>query len=193
MTHYSAGAQLATDLVNTFDVFAEEELLGSVADLAEFAAEHELDARLATKKDLERLRRARPVLRSALLSDDQRAAVAALNDLLAAARPQPRLVPGTDESWKFRYADHTATLADQILAEASAEALEEIRDHGMRRLNTCSSSTCEDLFVDQSRNRSRRYCTPDVCGNREAQRAYRARQAGRTEASIADEQRTSAV
>ena len=169
------------DLVNTFDVFAGQELLGSVADLADFAVEHDLDARQATKKDLERVRRARRVLRTALLSDDQPAAVAALNNLLATAHPQPRLVAGPDDSWAFSYADPKASLADRILAEATAEALEEIRDHGMRRFNTCSSSTCDDLFVDQSRNRSRRYCTPNVCGNREAQRAFRARQAERTD------------
>ncbi len=181
MTHYSEGMELATDLVNSFDVFAGEELLESVADLADFAAAHGLDAGRATKKDLERLRRARPVLRSALLSDDETAAVAALNDLLVAARPRPRLVAGPDNSWAFRYADPKASLADRILAEAAAEALQEIRDHGMRRFSMCDSSTCDDVFVDQSRNRSRRYCTPDVCGNREAQRAYRARQADRTE------------
>ena len=172
---------MATDLVNTFDVFAGDELLGSVAELAEFAVAHHLDARQVTKKDLERLKRARPVLRAALLCDDQQAAVAALNDLLATARPRPRLIAGPDHSWAFSYADPNASLADRILATAAAEALEEIRDHGMRRFNTCGSSTCEDVFLDQSRNRSRRYCTPDVCGNREAQRAYRARQAERTD------------
>ncbi len=180
MTHYSEGMRLATDLINSFDVFAGEELLGSVADLAEFAAAHGVEAGSATAEDLERLRWARPVLRRALLSGDETEAVAALNDLLAAARPRPRLVAGSDQSWVFRYADPKASLADRILAEAAAEALQEIRDHGMRRFNTCGSSTCDDLFVDQSRNRSRRYCTTDVCGNREAQRAYRARQADRT-------------
>jgi predicted RNA-binding Zn ribbon-like protein len=66
--------------------------------------------------------------------------------------------------------------ADRILAEAVAQVLEEIRDHGVRRFATCAGSTCEDVFVDRSRNHSRRHSTPDVCGNREAQRAYRTRQ-----------------
>lgn len=181
MTHYSEGMELATDLVNSFDVFAGEELLESVADLTDFAAAHGVEAGVATTKDLEQLRRARPVLRSALLADDETAAVAALNGLLAATRPKPRLVAGPDESWAFSYADPDASLADRIVAEAAAGALQEIRDHGTRRFNTCGSSTCDDLFVDHSRNRSRRYCTTDVCGNREAQRAYRARQAEATE------------
>jgi predicted RNA-binding Zn ribbon-like protein len=71
-------------------------------------------------------------------------------------------------------------LADQILAEATAEVLNEIRNNRMRWFSTCASSTCQDVFIDISRNHSRRYCTPAVCGNRESQRAHRSRQANRS-------------
>jgi predicted RNA-binding Zn ribbon-like protein len=181
MTHYPGNLTLAVDLANSFDVSAGEELLDSVEDLVEFASGHGIDPQGATPRDLERLREVRTSLRDALLSGDETAAVAALNDLMAAARPMPQLVAGPDQNWAFHYADPGAPLAHRILAEAAAAALGEIRDHGMRRFSTCDSSTCEDVFVDQSRNRSRRSCSPDVCGNREAQRAYRARQAERAE------------
>jgi predicted RNA-binding Zn ribbon-like protein len=176
MSHYTEGAELATDLVNTFEVFGGEELLGSVDALAGFAAEHGIAGMDVTAEDLDRLRRARPVLRAAMLAGDAPRAVAALNDLLAGANPRPRMVPAGDGGWGFSYADPDAGLADRILAEAVAQVLHEIRGHGLERFATCASSTCEDVFVDRSRNRSRRYCTPEVCGNREAQRAYRARQ-----------------
>jgi predicted RNA-binding Zn ribbon-like protein len=180
MSNYSHGAVLATDLVNTYEVFAREEHLGSVEALADFAADHGFDTGNVTTADLDRLHTDRPSLRSAMLSNNEEEAVTALNDLLATTQPRPRLVTSIDGEWIFSYADPKAGLADQILAEATAEVLNEIRNDRLRWFSTCLSSTCKDVFVDQSRNHSRRYCTPDVCGNREAQRAHRSRQANRT-------------
>jgi predicted RNA-binding Zn ribbon-like protein len=176
MSHYLSKPRLATDLVNTFDMFASDELLNSVLSTSEFAVAHDFDIASVTSKDLHRLRLARPALRSAILTNDQASAVRTLNELLAAANPRPQLVARASDEWTFRYEDPAASLADRIVAEAAAELLEEIRENGMRRFNTCASSTCEDVFVDQSRNHSRRYCTQNVCGNRESQRAHRARQ-----------------
>jgi predicted RNA-binding Zn ribbon-like protein len=180
MSNYSHGAVLATDLVNTYEVFAREEHLGSVEALADFAADHGFDTGNVTTADLDRLHTDRPSLRSAMLSNNEEEAVTALNDLLATTQPRPRLVTSIDGEWIFSYADPKAGLADQILAEATAEVLNEIRNDRLRWFSTCLSSTCKDVFVDKSRNHSRRYCTPDVCGNREAQRAHRSRQANRT-------------
>jgi predicted RNA-binding Zn ribbon-like protein len=176
MDHYSFGAVLAADLVNTFDVSGDEELLGTLEALTAFASDHGVNAATINESDLRRLRSARPVLRHAMLADDETTAVAALNDLLSTARPRPHLIATGAGDWRFAYADPEAGLTDRLVAEATAQVLQEIRDHGMQRFSTCASSTCEDVFIDQSRNHSRRYCTPDVCGNREAQRAYRARQ-----------------
>ena len=175
MSHYSNGATLATDLVNTYDVYAREELLVSSAALVDFAADHGFDTEDVTTTDLKRLRTARTSLRSAMLSGDEAVAVSALNALLATAQAKPRLVAGPDDEWTFAYADPEAGVSNRILAEATAEVLNEIRDDHMRWFSTCASSTCDDVFVDQSRNHSRRYCTPEVCGNREAQRAHRLR------------------
>ncbi|MGH9036560.1 MAG: CGNR zinc finger domain-containing protein, partial [Acidimicrobiia bacterium] len=51
-----------------------------------------------------------------------------------------------------------------------------IRDQGLDRLRVCSAIGCSRVFVDTSRNRSRRYCDPSTCGNRTNVAAYRARQ-----------------
>lgn len=174
MAHYSTGAALAIDLVNTYDVHAAEELLDTAGALADFAEEQGFGRVTSTFDDLHRVRSVRPLFREVFLTDDEPTAVAALNDLLASASPRPRLVE-EDGDWTFAFADPDGGLGDQLLAEAAGQLLQEIREHGLRRFSTCDSSTCEDVFVDNSRNRSRRYCTPDVCGNREAQRAYRAR------------------
>ncbi len=179
MSHY-VGEDLAVDLTNTYDVHGEEELLGTVAALAVFARDHGFDASSARGSDLQRIRNARPLLRRAMLAGDEDNAVTVLNELLASTKPLPRLVP-CDDGWHFAYADPEADLGDRLIGEAAAQLLHEIREHGMSRFSTCASSTCDDVFVDQSRNHSRRYCTSDVCGNREAQRAYRARRGARSE------------
>jgi predicted RNA-binding Zn ribbon-like protein len=46
-----------------------------------------------------------------------------------------------------------------------------------KRLKGCRDEHCEVAFYDQSRNRSRAWCSMEVCGNREKARSFRARHA----------------
>ena len=43
------------------------------------------------------------------------------------------------------------------------------------RLKACAAEDCQWAFYDTSRNRSRTWCSMEVCGNRAKTRAYRAR------------------
>lgn len=43
------------------------------------------------------------------------------------------------------------------------------------RLKACAAESCQWAFYDSSRNRSRTWCSMEVCGNRAKTRAYRAR------------------
>jgi predicted RNA-binding Zn ribbon-like protein len=43
------------------------------------------------------------------------------------------------------------------------------------RLKACGADDCQWAFYDTSRNRSRTWCSMEVCGNRAKTRAYRAR------------------
>jgi predicted RNA-binding Zn ribbon-like protein len=43
------------------------------------------------------------------------------------------------------------------------------------RLKACGAEDCQWAFYDTSRNRSRTWCSMEVCGNRAKTRAYRAR------------------
>ena len=45
------------------------------------------------------------------------------------------------------------------------------------RLKICPADTCLWVFYDESRNRSRTWCSMRVCGNREKARGWRARAA----------------
>jgi predicted RNA-binding Zn ribbon-like protein len=46
-----------------------------------------------------------------------------------------------------------------------------------KRLKTCRDDTCRVAFYDKSRNRSRAWCSMEVCGNREKARSFRQRHA----------------
>jgi predicted RNA-binding Zn ribbon-like protein len=46
-----------------------------------------------------------------------------------------------------------------------------------KRLKTCRDEHCRVAFYDKSRNRSRAWCSMEVCGNREKARSFRKRHA----------------
>jgi predicted RNA-binding Zn ribbon-like protein len=55
-------------------------------------------------------------------------------------------------------------------------AIERLQCHGAwPRLKACTEEECRWAFYDTSRNRSRTWCSMDVCGNREKTRRYRER------------------
>lgn len=58
-----------------------------------------------------------------------------------------------------------------LLAEG---ALELITADPPARLHTCASGTCRWLFLDTSKNRTRRWCDMKTCGNRAKARRYSA-------------------
>jgi predicted RNA-binding Zn ribbon-like protein len=63
---------------------------------------------------------------------------------------------------------------DRILWPVARSAADLLTDDRLARVRECDAGNCAWLFVDTSRNRSRRWCDMTVCGNREkAQRHYR--------------------
>jgi predicted RNA-binding Zn ribbon-like protein len=70
-----------------------------------------------------------------------------------------------------------APMADRITAHLAMGLAELLVSGESGRLRSCASPTCRDVFLDESRNRSRRYCDSRTCGNRLHVAAYRARKA----------------
>jgi predicted RNA-binding Zn ribbon-like protein len=62
-----------------------------------------------------------------------------------------------------------------LLGDALAQALPLHATGEWSRLKTCARESCRWVFYDASRNRSGRWCSMQVCGNREKTAAYRAR------------------
>lgn len=54
-------------------------------------------------------------------------------------------------------------------------ALDLLREFPVGRVKTCPAHDCGWKFVDQSKNRSRRWCDMEVCGNLAKTRRYRSR------------------
>lgn len=95
-----------------------------------------------------------------------------LNREVAAACTTARLEvgdPGLNLSWG-RIDDSPASLLGPIVRSA----VDVLTGEDAERLRVCDSPTCRWLFVDHSRNRSRRWCSMETCGNRaKARRHYR--------------------
>lgn len=66
---------------------------------------------------------------------------------------------------------------DRSLWDIARAAGELLRSSGdLVRVRECGSATCEWLFIDKSRNHTRRWCDMNDCGNRAKVRRFRARQ-----------------
>ena len=79
-------------------------------------------------------------------------------------------------------ADGPALIAGDVVEAAMAAATRIAGRGDWARLKICPADACLWAFYDQSRNRSRNWCSMRVCGNREKARAWRERAATKEEA-----------
>lgn len=176
--YMDARTTLALDLINTDDpYFAQPESLREPADLARFLAERGMPAaRPPDEGDLVAARAVRDRLRAVFAAADAGTAAAALNDLLAEIRVQPRVVPGADGAWEVAMSvGGDVPLVKRLAAEAALGLGMALSRHGFDRLRVCASDPCREAFIDTSRNASRRFCS-DRCANRSNVAAFRRRQ-----------------
>lgn len=114
-----------------------------------------------------------PRLRAMLLADRDDA-VPLVNAMLAESHALPQLVRHDPLDWHVHVAPPEAPFATWIAAESAFAMIDVIRDDEMSRLQVCADDDCDDVVLDLSRNRSKRFCSV-TCGNRNAVAAYRAR------------------
>jgi predicted RNA-binding Zn ribbon-like protein len=168
-----AALQAAVALVNSTDEPGDP--LGSVDDLSAFLAGWSYTGRHdATPDELEAVRRLRPALKALLLSERDEA-VEIVNAMLAEAKALPQLQRHDQWDWHLHAVDPDRPLDERVVVETAMAMVDVIRADEMSRLDRCAADDCDDVVLDLSRNRSRRYCST-TCGNREAVAAYRARQ-----------------
>ena len=104
-------------------------------------------------------------------------ALARVNDLAArAAPPAPRAVRGED-GVLVRRLDGPPDCA-ALLAAVARDAVDLLTDPVARAaLRQCEGDNCPIVYLDTSRGRRRRWCSSEVCGNRERVARHRRRAA----------------
>ncbi len=179
-SHYTDyPVQLAMDLVNTRDPVDESDRIADPAGLKAFLdeiAEHlwhpDWDP---DEQDVAEVRALRLKLRAVFNTESDAEAGDLLNVLLAESGATPRVsVHGGNTHLHFEPEESGIT---PWLGAVTAMGLSVVLcDHGNKRLGVCSSARCQDVYIDTSRNCSRRYCS-DTCSSRENVAAYRRRHA----------------
>lgn len=162
----------AAALVNTRG--REGDTLSTVAELDDFVREWGwTGSRRRTRVELEEVRGLRPRMRR-LWQLDEDAVVEQVNAMLREARALPQLVQHDEWSYHLHATSPDAPLADRMAVEAAMAFIDVIRQQELDRLRICDAPDCDDVLVDLSKNRSRRYCG-SACLNRVNVAAFRAR------------------
>jgi predicted RNA-binding Zn ribbon-like protein len=165
---------LAVDLVNSR--LGDDEQLGDLGALRAFLDQHDVSgSRSLSRDDLEEVHALRPRLRSVWAAREMRTAAAVVNGMVAEAGALPQLTDHDGYAWHVHWTSPGARVASRLAADAGMALAEVLREEERERLRTCEAPGCEAVFVDLSRNRSRRYCDTGNCGNRMHVAAYRAR------------------
>jgi predicted RNA-binding Zn ribbon-like protein len=185
------GGRACLDFVNTLGSsppFSEH--LNSYADLVAFAAQSEL----ITPQDAEWLRAqgdAEPVTAAGVLTRAKRlrevmraifsrlaagkklpeTELGLLNFDLAASLSHARVVPASGEdSYRWGWSGRNLDTPLWPITRSAADLLTSDEERALVR--ECGADDCMWLFMDNTRNRSRQWCSMQSCGNREKARRH---------------------
>ena len=169
--------ELVRRFVNTRDVEeGTDELDGPDSLLGWFSGMGLLDDEaIADEEDLKRALALREGIRSLLLANNgEELEAAGLSELNRAVR---------GVCLRVRFDEDGSPVLEPETSGASAAlgrilgAVVRAKEEGIwSRLKVCPNEACQWAFYDQSRNRSGRWCTMEVCGNRMTARSFRQRQ-----------------
>ena len=173
--HYSREAgNFAAELVNTKGSVSGREFLPDVDAWKDFLKAYEIEGLDGlSEDDVDQIRAIRDRLRAVFFVDETEA-VSLLNELLREVAATPQISNHDGQPWHLHFSAPGAPLAHRIAAGAAMGLATIIVEDGRERLGVCSADNCADVYVDTSRNRSRRYCN-HVCSSRVNVAAHRAR------------------
>jgi predicted RNA-binding Zn ribbon-like protein len=189
-----SGGALCLDFANTWEDRGrpDSERIHEYGDFLAFAEQSGLLARRQTRKLEARAREAPSAAREALaaaidlreslyrlfsalaagLAID-RSAVERVNAVLADTASGAHValeLDGREFAWTWRGLDRAFAAPLAPIARSAAEL---VIGSELDRIRECDSERCTWLFLDASRNRSRRWCSMETCGNRaKARRHY---------------------
>ncbi len=186
------GGLLCLDFVNTVDDRTDEhpqELLVDYDDLVawssqarvlsereaqelrEKAKKHHAEANRALRRAVE-VREAifrifKAVAEGGSLQDED---LVLLSARVAEAQEHARIVPGT-HGFRWDWIG-TGSELDCMLWPVVRSASDFLTSDELDTVRVCASDTCNWLFIDTSKNHSRRWCNMKSCGNREKARRF---------------------
>ncbi|MBB5122684.1 hypothetical protein AF335_04715 [Streptomyces eurocidicus] len=97
-----------------------------------------------------------------------------VNALAATAPPAPRAVRAADGTLVRAVAGEPD--CEELVGRVARDAVELLTDPAARgRLRQCEGETCSLVYLDTSRGHRRRWCSSEVCGNRERVARHRRR------------------
>ena len=189
------GGELALDFANTSSGRGwptHEDHLGSAGDVVDWARHAkvikpidaewlhgaiEADSRMATQL----LRRARALREDIYLTGFELAAarpapedsVARITQAHAACLARARLTL-VDGRYIWSWAPREGPI-EAILGPISFSALTTLTQADLSRVKQCQGEKCGWLFFDTTKNKSRRWCEMEVCGNRAKQKRHNAK------------------
>lgn len=169
--------ELVRAFVNSVDFFDDEEDLPDPGALGRWLADRGLlDAgHRPTEAEFRRALDVREGLRAVLLahngSELDSEAVERLDRVADRAALSVRFSP--EPGLRPRSEGVDGALAQLLALVADARA-----DGNWERMKACAHDPCGWAFYDQSKNRSKRWCRMETCGNIEKARAFRERRRG---------------
>ncbi len=194
------GGQLALDLANTVsrrgDPERRKEHLESYRDLLVFARQAGvISPRQAGELHNYAEQRASQARRSFKEAIQLREAVYRAFSAVAQGKPasaadlqlitdsalkalQHRSLSRVNGGYRWEWEMKGSNLLDRILWPMSQAAADLLTSEQLRIVRFCEAPDCEWLFLDHSRNRSRRWCDMTTCGNRQKARRHYQRSRG---------------
>jgi predicted RNA-binding Zn ribbon-like protein len=94
-----------------------------------------------------------------------------INDCALVALQRRKLVR-TNGDYRWEWQSNESDLLDRILWPVAESAAELLTSEARAAIRECGAPDCEWLFLDLSRNRSRRWCDMKSCGNRQKARRH---------------------
>lgn len=166
-----------TELINS-GRSADGEQLADVGAIQSFADRYAFAGLPAGPRDVTLLRRYRAQLDDIAIAceaGDLDAAIERLNALLAQTGASPQIASHDGRAPHIHVSRLDVPLANRMAAHFAMGLAWLVVAGQAARIRSCDAPACHDVFVDLSRNRSRRYCDSRTCGNRLHVAAYRAR------------------
>jgi len=169
---------LVRDYVNTFDFETGIDTIASPDELATWFSEHGLVDDFVEPSDDEvaDALAVREAIRELLLANNGA-------DADAAGASKTLEKAGRKAHLGVRFEDGRPVLAPEgdgargAIGRIVATVAELAPTDEWKRLKGCRDEHCRVAFYDKSRNRSRAWCSMEVCGNREKARSFRKRHA----------------